>query len=154
MTDKKIISPKKGKDALYIACLNVAKNLLCADMLNKEYVSYKTLADAMLASSTIQVRRLFDKLGYDKVPYADNLGEEERADVLYENLKVFQLAGLKDYANELKTKVGKEKAKKRLIRGKFPNGYNTKKKQEKAKEEAEKRAKLQQVQNNFDDFED
>lgn len=154
MADKKIISPKKGKDALYIACLNVAKNLLCADMLNKEYVSYKTLADAMLASSTIQVRRLFDKLGYDKAPYADNLSEEERADVLYENLKVFQLAGLKDYANELKTKIGKEKAKKRLVRGKFPNGYKTKKKlEEKQKQEEIEKAQAQ-AQRAFDEMED
>lgn len=152
MADKKIKSPKKGQDALYIACLNVAKNLLNADMLNKEYVSYRTLADAMLANSTVAVRRLLTKLGYDKAPYVNALSDEERAEVLYENLKVFQLAGLKDYANNLKTKKGKEKARARLVRGKFPDGYNTKKKQEKAKEESEKLAKLQQVQNDFDDF--
>lgn len=154
MADKKMISPKKGKDALYIACLNVAKNLLCAEMLNKEYVSYKTLSEAMLATSTVVVRRLLDKLGYGKAPYADTLSDEERAEVLYENLKIFQLAGLKDYANELKTKVGKEKAKQRLVRGKFPNGYKTKKKIEEQKEEQQKRENLQKVQNNFDNFDD
>lgn len=154
MTKEEKQSPKKGKDALYIACLNVAKNLLCAEMLNKEYVSYKTLSEAMLATSTVVVRRLLDKLGYGKAPYADTLSDEERAEVLYENLKIFQLAGLKDYANELKTKTGKEKAKQRLVRGKFPNGYKTKKKREEEKEEQRKRENLQRVQNNFDDFDD
>lgn len=148
------ISPKKGKDALYIACLNVAKNLLCAEMLNKDYVSYKTLSEAMLATSTVVVRRLLDKLGYGKVPYSDSKDDEERAEILYENLKVFQLAGLKDYANELKTKQGKEKAKHRLVRGKFPNGYKTKKKlEEKQKQEEIEKAQAQ-AQRAFDEMED
>lgn len=148
------ISPKKNKDVLWITCQNVANNLLCAKTLNKEYVSYPTLRKAMGAKSNMAVTRLLSKLGYEKAPYEDTLSAEERAEILYKNLKIFQLAGLKDYTNELKTKAGKDKAKARLVRGKFPNGYKTKKKLEEEQKRAEIEQKQAKAQNKFDEWED
>lgn len=140
-------SPKRNKNTSQIACENIANNLICAEMLNKKYVSFNTLAKAMNAKSTNAVRRLLKKMGYEKQPYEDIFNAEERAEILYETLKAFQLEGLKAYANELKTKAGKTKAKARLVRGKFPDGYKTKNKEK----QQEIQRQQEQAQNEFDD---
>lgn len=147
-------SPKRNKNASQIACENIVNNLFTAEILNKEYVSYNTLKDAMGAKSTNAVTRLLTKLGYDNQPFKDTKSAEEKADVLYKTLKVFQLEGLKAYTNELKTKIGKEKAKQRLIRGKFPNGYKTKKKLEEQQKRNEEIQQNKKDQSAFDEWSD
>lgn len=147
MTNK---SPKKNKNVSQLTCESLARSLFCADILNLDYVSLNTIMKAMDAKSNNAVTRLLRKLGYERQPYVDTLSLEERADVLYKSLKVFQMEGLKAYIKLLKTKEGKAEQKARLVRKKFPEGYNTHKKQE----EDEIRKQQERMQNQFDDWSD
>lgn len=146
-------SYKKNKNTSLVTCESLAKNLFCEKMLNKSYVTTTTLRDALGAKNRNAVTRMIQNLGLGVAPYKDTKTVEEKTDWLYNHLKIHQMEGLKAYLREIRTREGKEKAKKRLVRGKFPNGYKTKRK----KMEAEEEKKIREIQTkalqNFDDLE-
>lgn len=147
-------SPKKNKNVSQLTCESLARSLFCADILNLDYVSLNTITKAMGARSNNAATRLLRKLGYEHQPYEDAKSLEERAEILYQTLKVFQMEGLKAYIKLLKTKEGKEEQKARLVRRKFPEGYRTRKKLEAEEEQETIRKHQERMQNKFDEWSD
>lgn len=146
-------SYKKDKNTSLVTCESLAKNLFCEKMLNKSYVTTTTLRDALGAKNRNAVTRMIQNLGLGVAPYKDTKTIEEKTDWLYKHLKIFQMEGLKAYLREIRTREGKEKAKERLKRKKFPEGYKTKKKKQNAEKEREIREIQTKASQNFDKLE-
>lgn len=127
------------KSKIYQTAENVARNLITAEILNKKYVSIRGIrlscSDAFSSDSQLQniIKKCMKK--DDDGKYVNALDLDERTEVIYK-LPANQLDALRTYTQEIKTKDGKQAAKQRQERKKYPEGYqkHTKKKIEKTAE--------------------